>query len=222
VSNQMWIDVDNYFAERLGLDDDALRGANDAATAGGLPPIQVSAPAGRLLELLVATAGAKSALEVGTLGGYSTISLARGVGPDGCVVSLEIDPHHAEVARASLDAAGVGERVAIRVGPALETLDQMVAQGGTSIDFAFIDADKANNPNYFSRALEMSHPGTLIVVDNVVRDGRVLDASSTDADIQGTRALFDLVHESERVQATALQTVGTKDYDGFLLARVIS
>ena len=220
MSNELWNDVDHYFVERLDIEDEALARTVAYSQSQGLPPIQVSATQGKLLELMVRMSGARSVLEIGTLGGYSTISLARGVGSEGCVVSLEVDPHHAEVAVANLDHAGMADRVAVRVGNALHSLDAMISLGGTAIDFTFIDADKESNPLYLDRALTLSHPGSIIVVDNVVRDGEVANASTVNSGAVGTRAMFDLLHDHPRLEATAIQTVGTKGYDGVLVAVV--
>ena len=217
---EVWTAVDDYIAERLLPDDPDAMALLAAADAAGLPPIQVSPPQGALLALLARSIGARRVLEVGTLGGYSTLWLARAVGPDGVVVTLEIDPLHADVAAAGLDAAGVGDQVDLRLGPALETLDALVADGADPFDLSFIDADKASNPQYVQRALWLSRPGSLIVVDNVVRGGAVIDAESWAADVVGTRALFDLLRDEPRLEATAIQTVGGKGYDGFVLARV--
>jgi len=217
---EVWTAVDDYIAERLLPDDPDALALLAAADAAGLPQIQVSAPQGALLALLARSIGARRVLEVGTLGGYSTLWLARAVPADGVVVTLELDPRHADVAAAGLDAAGVGDKVDLRLGPALETLDAMVADGADPFDLSFIDADKASNPQYVQRALWLSRPGSLIVVDNVVRGGAVIDAESWAADVVGTRALFDLLREEPRLEATAIQTVGGKGYDGFVLARV--
>jgi predicted O-methyltransferase YrrM len=219
---QVWTAVDEYIAERLLPDDPDALALLAAADAAGLPQIQVSAPQGALLALLARSIGARRVLEVGTLGGYSTLWLARAVPADGVVVTLELDPHHADVAAAALDAAGVGGKIDLRLGPALETLDAMVADGADPFDLSFIDADKASNPQYVQRALWLSRPGSLIVVDNVVRGGAVIDAESWAADVVGTRALFDLLRDEPRLEATAIQTVGGKGYDGFVLARVIA
>ena len=216
-----WESVDAFFSEHLGIEDQALQRASTTSEAEGLPPIQVSAPAGKLLELLVAMSGARSILEVGTLGGYSTICLARGAGPEGCIITLEIDQHHAEVAKVNLEFAGVDDRVAIKVGPALDSLELLSSQEGLSIDFSFIDADKENNALYVEKAIELSHPGSIIVVDNVVRDGGVIEEDSTNSQIIGTRAMISFVENHPCLEATAIQTVGSKGYDGFLLARVI-
>ena len=211
-----WAAVDAYIGETLLGHDSALGAALAANAAGGLPDIDVSPPQGRMLRLLATMCGATHVLEVGTLGGYSTIELARAVGEGGRVVTLEIDPHHAAVARANLDAAGIGDRVEVLVGPAIETLATLDGP----FDFVFIDADKQNNAAYLREALRLSRPGTAIVIDNVIREGGVLDASSADPRIAGTRALFDAVAAEPRLTATAIQTVGGKKWDGFLLAVV--
>jgi predicted O-methyltransferase YrrM len=211
-----WEAVDAYIGETLLGEDAALAATLAANAAGGLPDIDVSPPQGRMLHLLVRMLGAKQVLEVGTLGGYSTIELARAVGEGGHVVTLEIDPHHAEVARANLAAAGVGDRNEVLVGPAIETLQTLEGP----FDFVFIDADKQNNAAYLREALRLSRPGTTIIVDNVIREGGVLDADSDDPRIAGTRALFDTVAAEPRLTATAIQTVGGKKWDGFLLAVV--
>jgi predicted O-methyltransferase YrrM len=201
-------------------DDPALDAALEANKAGGLPAIDVSPVQGKLLHLLARAAGARRILEVGTLGGYSTIWLARALPDDGRVVTLEIDPHHAEVARANLDRAGIGARVDIRVGPALETFAALTAAGEAPFDLVFIDADKQNNANYVRAAIGLARPGALIIVDNVVREGRVLDADSEDPMVQGTRRLFDMLADEPRLDATAIQTVGVKKWDGLVVALV--
>ncbi|VVT04161.1 Methyltransferase [Sphingomonas sp. EC-HK361] len=211
-----WEAVDRYIAEHLLGRDTALEGALAANAAAGLPDIDVSPPQGRMLHLLVRMANARRVLEVGTLGGYSTIELARAVGPTGSVVTLEIDPHHAAVARDNLDRAGVGERVEIVIGPAVETL----ASVSGPFDLIFIDADKPSNVAYLHAALRLSRPGTTIMVDNVVREGEILDAASADDRVIGTRALFEAVAAEPRLTATAIQTVGSKKWDGFLIAIV--
>lgn len=217
---QDWAAVDAYLAGKLLGDDPALAAALAANEAGGLPAIDVSPVQGKLLHLLARLAGARRILEIGTLGGYSTIWLARALPADGVVVTLEIDPHHAAVARANCDRAGVGDRVDIRVGPALETLAALAAEAVPPFDMAFIDADKQSNADYVARAVELGRPGTLIVVDNVVREGKVLDAASADPAIVGTRRLFEALAAEPRLQATAIQTVGGKHWDGFVLAIV--
>jgi len=219
-SNDTWNDVDAYFTRTLGLTDPVLDAALAASAAAGLPPIAVSAPQGRLLRLLAVVQGARKILEIGTLGGFSTIELARALPEDGRLVSLEYDPKHAEVARGNLAAAGLADRVEVRVGAALDSLPQVQADGVGPFDLVFIDADKGNNAHYVRWALDLSRPGTLIIVDNVVRGGRVLDGSSEDPSVVGTRAALDLIAAEPRLTATALQTVGSKGYDGFVLARV--
>ena len=214
--------VDAYIGERLLGDDPALAAALAANAAAGLPAIDVSAAQGKMLHLLAAAAGAGRILEVGTLGGYSAIWLARALPDDGRLITCEIDPHHAEVARANLAVAGLQGRVDLRVGPALATLEAMIVGEEPPFDFIFIDADKENNAAYVRAALALSRVGTTIIVDNVVREGGVIDAASTDPRIAGTRALFDAVAAEPRLDATAVQTVGAKHWDGFLLARVVA
>ncbi|MFZ5746046.1 MAG: O-methyltransferase [Pseudomonadota bacterium] len=215
-----WAQVDDYIAIHLIGDDPALDATLARNAAEGLPPIDVSAPQGKMLYLFARMAGARRILEVGTLGGYSTIWLARALPGDGRLVTLELDPHHAGVARANLEQARLIERVDIRVGAAVDTLAGMTAAGEGPFDLIFIDADKPSNVAYLRAALALSRPGTIIVVDNVVREGGVLDAASTDPRITGTRALFEAVAAEPRLSATAVQTVGAKKWDGFLLAVV--
>lgn len=209
-----WTAVDEFIVDRLIPDDPAfVRVANAAA---GLPDIDVSVAQGKFLHLLARASGARRVLEVGTLGGYSTLWLARAVGEGGSVVSLEIDPHHASVAHQNLAAAGMADRVTILVGPAVD----MLATIDGTFDFVFIDADKPSNVSYLREALRLSRPGTLIVVDNVVREGEVVNAASADPRVQGTRALFDAIAAEPRLSATVVQTVGAKKWDGFALAIV--
>jgi predicted O-methyltransferase YrrM len=215
-----WAAVDDFFTEHLLPADDALNAAMETSVAEGLPPISVTPPQGKLLHLLARIQGARRILEIGTLGGYSTIWLARALPRDGTVVTLEIDQHHADVATRNLARAGVGDRVEIKLGRASETLDAMIAEGAEPFDFVFVDADKASSDVYFDAALKLSRAGTVIVVDNVVRDGKVSDATSDDADIQGIRRMTERLANEKRVSATAIQTVGGKSYDGFLLAIV--
>lgn len=221
MSEIIWTQVDDYLNERLIGPDAALNGALAASEAAGLPAIAVSACQGRMLELLARAAGARRILEVGTLGGYSTIFLARALPADGRLISLELNPRHAEVARRNVDAAGVGGLVEIRVGAALELLRELERQGGPPFDLSFIDADKVNAPQYFDAALRMSRSGATIVVDNVVRKGALLDEGSTDENLQGMRRLIEQVRGEKRVSATVVQTVGAKGYDGFLMAVVL-
>lgn len=213
-----WRAVDDYIADKLLGADDALAATLANNAAHGLPPIDVSAAQGKMLFLLARIAGAKNILEIGTLGGYSTIWLARALPEDGRVVTLELEPHHAAVARTNLECAGVGGLVDVRVGPASASLAGMT--GETPFDFVFIDADKQNNAHYVNEAIRLGRPGTTIVVDNVVREGGVLAVDSDDERIVGTRALFDMLSAEPRLDATAVQTVGAKKWDGFVLARV--
>ncbi|AYA26083.1 Predicted O-methyltransferase YrrM [Rhodococcus rhodochrous J3] len=213
-----WSATDHYLTDVLIGDDPALTSALEANAAAELPPIDVSAPQGKFLHLLARIRGARRVLEIGTLGGYSTIWLARAVGESGRVVTLEYEPKHAEVARANLDRAGVGDRVDIRVGPALDSLPGLVDED--PFDLVFIDADKENNSNYVRAALGLSQPGTVIVVDNVVRAGAVVDPDSDDERVRASRDVLELLAREPRLDATALQTVGTKGWDGFALAVV--
>lgn len=216
---ERWQAVDDYIAGKLLGADDALATTLANNEKQGLPPIDVSAAQGKMLFLLAQMAGAKHILEVGTLGGYSTIWLARALPDDGKLVTLELEAHHARVARANLESAGVGARVHIRVGPAAASLAAMT--GEAPFDFVFIDADKQGNVLYVEEAIRLGRPGTTIIVDNVVREGGVLDAGSADERIIGTRALFNMLNADPRLDATAIQTVGAKGWDGFVLARVL-
>ncbi len=222
MSRELWADVDRYFTELLVSPDPALDAALAASATAGLPAINVAPNQGKLLQLLARVQGARRILEIGTLGGYSTIWLAKALPSDGRLVTLEAVPKHAEVARANLARAGLDAIVDVRVGPALETLPQLAAEGGDPFDLTFIDADKEHNPDYFQWALQLSRPGSLIVVDNVVRGGDVIDAGSDSPDVQGVRRFNDLLAAESRVDATAIQTVGSKGYDGFAIALVTS
>ena len=215
-----WRAVDDYIAGKLLGEDQALTAALTNNASQGLPAIDVSPAQGKLLYLLARLAGARRILEIGTLGGYSTIWLARALPEEGQVVTLEIDPHHAEVARANMDRAELGARIDIRVGPALESLAALAREGVAPFDFVFIDADKQRNADYVEAAIGLSRPGATIIVDNVVRNGHVIQAESADEMVQGTRRLFDMLAVEPRLEATAIQTVGAKDWDGFVLARV--
>lgn len=216
-----WKTVDDYVSGQLVRQDEALGAALERSAEAGLPPIAVSPPQGKLLDVLARTIGARRVLEIGTLGGYSTIWLARAVGPEGRVITLEIDPAHAAVATRNLEGAGCADRVDIRVGSALDSLDAMIAAGEGPFDLFFIDADKVSTPQYFERAVRLSRPGSLILVDNVVRNGALPDPASEDVSVQGVRRLHDLVAAMPGVSATTVQTVGAKGYDGFLIATVI-
>ncbi len=212
--------VDEFIVGTVAQSDPELDAALAAAEAAGLPQIQVSPPQGKLLQQLARLVGATRILEFGTLGGYSTILMARALAPGGSLISLEFDPGHAEVARANLDRAGIGERVEIRVGPALDALSGLEADGVGPFDLVFIDADKVNTPNYFAWALERTRPGGLIVADNVVRGGSLADGDSEDPATGAQRRLHEMVAAEPRVSATTVQTVGSKGYDGFLIALV--
>ena len=218
MDQETWERVDDYLATALLPADPALDGALAASAAAGLPAIQVSATQGALLMLLARLAGARRILEIGTLGGYSTLWLARGLAPGGQVVTLEVDPRHAEVARASLAAAGLAEVVDVRLGAALETLPGL--EEAEAFDMVFIDADKENGAEYVRWALRLTRPGALVVVDNVVREGAVADAGSTDPRVQGTRRVIELLAGEPRLSSTVVQTVGTKGYDGFSVSVV--
>jgi predicted O-methyltransferase YrrM len=215
-----WSAVDDFINGALIPPDDALGAALRDSDAAGLPPISVTPAQGRLLHILAQTQGAKSILEVGTLGGYSTIWMARALPAGGRLLTLEINPATAKVARANLARAGLDGVVEVRVGPALDSLRELCARKPAPFDLVFIDADKVNNPDYFRAALELTRSGSLIVVDNVVREGEILDEHSRDANVRGTRALYAVMGAEPRVTATAIQTVGSKGYDGFALARV--
>ncbi|NEB76934.1 O-methyltransferase [Streptomyces sp. SID14478] len=211
--------VDAYLSELLAPADEALAAALADSEAAGLPSINVSATNGKLLHLIARIQGARSILEIGTLGGYSTIWLARALPADGSLITLEYSPVHAEVARANIARAALDEVVQVRVGAALDTLPQLAAEERT-FDLVFIDADKVNNPRYLEWALRMARPGSVIVVDNVVRGGRVADAANTDPDVTGTRDALQLLADHPKLSATAIQTVGAKGHDGFALAYV--
>ena len=215
-----WSAVDDFISDALIPPDDALAAALRDSDAAGLPSISVTPAQGQLLHILAQTQGAKSILEVGTLGGYSTIWLARALPPGGRLLTLEINPATAKVARANLARAGLDGVVEVRVGPALDSLRELCARKAPPFDLVFIDADKVNNPEYFRAALELTRSGSLIIVDNVVRDGEILDEHTQDAAVRGTRALYAVMGAEPRVTATAIQTVGSKGYDGFAIARV--
>lgn len=213
---EAWDRVDDYIADRLGTSDAVLDAALAANARGGLPPIDVSAAQGKFLHLLARGIGARRILEVGTLGGYSTIWLARALPEGGRLVTLELEPEHARIAEANIRVAKFADRVEILVGPASESLARLEGP----FDFIFIDADKPSNVTYVREALRLARPGATIVVDNVVREGGLLEADSDDPRIVGTRALFDFIRDEPRLSATAVQTVGAKKWDGFLIAVV--
>lgn len=216
----LWTAVDEYINATLVGSDEALEAALRSSAEAGLPSIAVAPNQGKLLHLLARMVGARRILEVGTLGGYSAIWMARALPWGGRLVTLELEPHHAEVARANLERAGVGDAVEIRVGAAADTLRGMIASGEPTFDLVFIDADKQGGADYFQAALQLSHPGTAIVVDNVVRHGDILDAASTDPAVLGTRRLNEVMAAEPRVSVTEVQTVGLKGHDGFALALV--
>jgi predicted O-methyltransferase YrrM len=221
MSEDTWTKVDDYLTEQLIGSDPALDATLEATSAAGIRAIAVSPPQGKLLNLLALSIGARRVLEIGTLGGYSTIWLARALGPGGRLVTLEADPKNAQVALANIERAGVAEIVELRLGRALETLPVLAAEGGESFDLVFIDADKPSTPDYFTWALELTHPGSIIIADNVIRDGAVADQASKDPGAQGSRRLHEMLALEPRVSATTIQTVGMKGYDGFTLALVL-
>jgi predicted O-methyltransferase YrrM len=212
--------VDAFVAGTIVPDDEVLQAVLEAADAAGLPAIQVSPPQGRLLQILVRLVGARRVLEFGTLGGYSTILMARALADGGQLISLEADAEFAEVARANVERAGLADIVDLRVGPALETLLALEEDGAGPFDLVFIDADKVNTPNYFAWALDHVRPGALIVADNVVRNGSLADGNSEDPATHAQRALHETLADEPRLTATTIQTVGIKGYDGFLIALV--
>ena len=218
MSQDQWTAIDRYFSDLLLHPDPALDEALRCSAVAGLPPIQVSALQGKLLHLLARAVGARRILEIGTLGGYSTIWMARALPQDGRLVTLEVDPKHAEVARGNVVRAGLGDIVEVVIGKALDTLPGLVGRG--PFDLIFIDADKPGYPAYLPWALKLSRPGTLIIADNVVRKGAVIDAASADANVQGARRFTELLAAERRVSATTIQTVGAKGYDGFTMALV--
>lgn len=219
-SLDQWAAVDRYFSEQLSLSDPVLDAAMAANRAAELPAIDVAPNQGKLLQLLAQLVASRRILEIGTLGGYSTIWLARALPAGGRLITLEFNPKHAEIARANIARAGLAELVEIRIGAALDTLPKLQNESREPFDLIFIDADKPNNTEYVRWAIKLSRPGTLVIIDNVVRDGAVIDATSTDKDVQGARHLFELLANEPRLSATAMQTVGTKGYDGIAFAIV--
>jgi predicted O-methyltransferase YrrM len=222
MTHELWAAVDGYLGELLVPPDQWLEASLSDAAAAGLPPHEVSPTQGKLLHLLARIQRARTILELGTLGGYSTIWLARALPAGGRLVTLEADPRSAEVARASIERAGLAGVVEVRVGPALETLPQLAAEGRGPFDLIFLDADKAGNPEYFAWALRLTRRGSLIVADNVVRAGAVVDAASRDPSVLGARRFLELLAAEPRVTATAIQTVGAKGHDGFAVALVVA
>ncbi|WP_437993793.1 O-methyltransferase [Sorangium sp. So ce145] len=220
MAQEQWSAVDRYLTDLLVPSDAALDAALAASAAAGLPPINVAPNQGKLLHLLALIQGARAILEIGTLGGYSTIWLARALPAGGRLITLESEPKHAEVARANLDRAGLADIVELRLGRALDTLPKLAAEGRGPFDLIFIDADKPSNPDYFAWALKLSRRGSVIVIDNVVRKGAVIDPESADPNVQGVRRLNKLLAAERRVSATAIQTVGSKGYDGLAIVLV--
>ena len=220
MSHERWRAVDDYVADLLVPSDPALERAQAASAAAGLPAIAVSPSQGKLLHLLARAIGARRILELGTLGAYSTIWLARALPDDGRLVTVEAEGTFLEVARANIESAGLADLVELRHGRGLEVLPQLAAESGEAFDLTFIDADKSNTPEYFTWALELSRPGSLIIADNVIRDGALIDPGNEDPVIEGSRRLHQLLAAEPRVSATTIQTVGSKGYDGFTLALV--
>jgi predicted O-methyltransferase YrrM len=221
-SQERYQAIDRYFDALYTGSDSAPAAALANNQAAGLPAIDVSPTQGKLLQILARAQNARQILEIGTLGGYSTLWLASALPHDGHLITLEIDPKHAQVARANFAQAGLAERIELRLGPAIESLRSLEAEHSGPFDLVFIDADKANNPHYVTAALDLSRRGTLIIVDNVVRRGAVLDAGGTDPHVEGTRRVHELLAAEPRVSATAIQTVGSKGHDGFAIAVVIA
>jgi predicted O-methyltransferase YrrM len=221
MTQELWSAVDQYVDDELALTDPVLAAALAANTEGGLPAIDVTAAQGKLLNMLARLVGARRILEIGTLGGYSTIWMARALPADGKLITLEFEPKHAEVAKANIDRAGLSNVVDVRVGAALDSLPTIEAEKAGPFDLFFIDADKVNNPNYFEWAIKLSRKGSIIIVDNVVREGGLADAKSEDAAIRASRKVAELLGSDSRVDGTVIQTVGTKGYDGFAIAIVV-
>jgi predicted O-methyltransferase YrrM len=222
VSEARWEEVERWICDRIVPSDDGLRDAVAEMDQHGMPSIQVEPPTGKLLHLLARMIGARRILEIGTLGGYSTIWLARALPQDGTLITLELDPHHAEVARANLKSAGLDDKAQVRVGRAVDSLAALAQERPEPFDLVFIDADKPSNADYLQWALRLSRPGTVIVVDNVVRNGEVVDPDSSNEAVQGVRRLVDVIAAEPRLTATAIQTTGVKGYDGFIFAIVES
>ena len=222
MTQDLWEAVDKYLDKMLIPQDSSLDDALAAAAAANLPAIQVSSGQGKFLHLLARILGARNILEIGTLGGYSTIWMARALPEGGRIITLEADPKHAEVARKNFARAGVESKVELRLGKALDTLPKVAADGRGPFDMIFIDANKSNMREYFEWSLKLARTGSVIIADNVVREGAVLDAGSKDADIRGIRRFLEMVGKEKRVSGTALQTVSTKNHDGFALVLVTS
>jgi predicted O-methyltransferase YrrM len=222
MTQQLWTSVDDYITELFVPFDPVLKEALATSEAAGLPSISVAPNEGKLLMLFAELCGARNILEIGTLGGYSTIWLARGMASGGSLITLEASPKHAEIARLNIARAGFTDRVEVRVGPALDTLPQLAAEGRSPFDLIFIDADKESYPEYLVWALKLARPGTLIIADNVIREGKILGPADPDPRVQGARQFNQLLAEESRVKATVIQTVGGKGHDGMAIAIVIA
>ena len=221
MEKQLWTSVDQYITDQLKLSDPALDAALKASDAAGLPSISVTPAQGKLLMLLAQLTGASQILEIGTLGGYSSIWLARALKPGGRLITLEFEAKHAEVARGNIARAGLADVVEVRLGDARAGIQQLAAENRAPFDLVFIDADKESIPHYLEWSLKMTRPGSLIIVDNVIRDGALIDATSKDANVIGARRMHEMLAAEPRLSATTIQTVGSKGYDGFTLAMVI-
>lgn len=219
--DKIWAEVDDYLSNLLAPHDAGLTRALDANHAAGLPSIDVPPVLGKFLDVMIRVVGARRVLEMGTLGGYSTIWMARALPPDGQLVTLELESKHAEIARANLEAAGVLDRVHIRVGPAIDSLQSLHASGAAPFDLIFLDADKQSLPEYLDWSLKLSRPGTVIIADNVVRDGKVVDTATTDPQIRGVQRFLELAAREPRLSTTAIPTVGARGYDGFSISVVL-
>jgi predicted O-methyltransferase YrrM len=220
--DKIWADVDNYLSHLLAPHDDALTRALDANQASGLPSIDVPPLLGKFLDVMIRISGARRVLEIGTLGGYSTIWMARALPPDGRLITLELESKHAEIARANLHAAAVMDRVDIRVGPAVDSLRALHATGAAPFDLIFLDADKQSLPEYLEWSLKLSRTGTVIIADNVVRDGKVTDPATTDPQVRGVQRFLELAANEPRLSTTAIPTVGARGYDGFSISVVLA
>ena len=218
---EIWSKVDMYLGSLLAPHDAALERALGTNHEAGLPAIDVPPLLGKFLDVMVRACGARRVLEIGTLGGYSTIRLARALPADGKVITLELEPRHAEIARGNLEAAGVLDRVEIRIGAALDSMRELHASGGGAFDVVFIDADKQSMPEYMELSLKMAHPGTVIIADNVVRDGKIVDQDTTDPHVRGVRRFLEMAANNPRLSVTAMPTVGVRGYDGFAVAVVL-
>jgi predicted O-methyltransferase YrrM len=222
MSEKLWTDIDRYFTDLFASPDPELDAVLAACEKAGLPPVEVTPLQGKLLMILARLTGARRILEIGTLGGYSAIWLARGLAEGGKLITLESRPKHAEVARENFRRAGLSHVIELRLGRALETLPKIAAEGLGPFDLVFVDADKAGNPDYFTWALKLTRRGSLIILDNVVREGRVLNAKSTEPNLQGIRRCNAMMAAEPRISATALQTVGAKGHDGIAIALVVA